>query len=137
MRLLQAVHHAAEERDLSSLEAAMNSLSNDYKPDELQNLIRREVLPKLKVKSLLWLWRSITSPLQRRQMLSSLSQQTAMKLMRDGFAIGTDFSFREDSDGGRQMMISSEVKNHLESSLHANSLVTLQLLTRHKHVSVP
>jgi len=137
MRLLQAVHHAAEERDLSSLEAAMNSLSNDYKPDELQSLIRREVLPKLKVKSLLWLWRSITSPLQRRQMLSSLSQQTAMKLMRDGFAIGTDFSFREDSDGGRQMMISSEVKNHLESSLHANSLVTLQLLTRHKHVSIP
>lgn len=129
------MYEAAKERDLSSLEAAMNALSADYGMGEVQRLIRSEVLPRLEMKSLLWLWKSITSPLQRREALTGLSNKTASKLCRDGFELGKDFSFTEDSEGMHLMKITSVVKNHLEASLTNKSLVSLQLLTRHGHVS--
>ena len=135
LRHLDAVHDAAKERDLASLEAAMQALSTDHGMSEVQNLIRSEVLPRLDMKSLLWLWKSITSPLQRREALTGLSNKTASKLCRDGFELGKDFSFAEDSEGMHLMKITSVVKNHLEASLTNKSLVSLQLLTRHGHVS--
>lgn len=135
MRLLDAVQEAAEERDLASLEAAMASLSADHSTDQIQTLLRAEVLPRLNLKSLLWLWESITSPLQRREALTSMSGKTTAKLCRDGFEFGKDFSYVEDRDGTHHLKLTAEVKNHLERSLSTKALVSLQLLTRHSHVS--
>lgn len=135
MRLLDAVHDAATERDLVSLSAAMKSLSSDHGSDEAQALIRSEVLPKLSMQSLLWMWNTITSPLQRFEMLEVLSNKTTYKLLCDGFVIGSDFSFETASDGNRHLILNSKVKHHLERTLAPGALVSLQLLTRHQHIS--
>ena len=135
MRLLDAVFDAAKERDLSSLDAAMQSLSSDHSMEEVQSLIRAEVLPRLDIRSLTWLWKAITSPLQRRESLSSMSNKTATKLCRDGFELGKDFSFLEDSEGIHRLKVNADTKHHLESTLTPSALASLQLLTRHTHVS--
>lgn len=135
MRLLDAVKDAATERDVASLSAAMKSLSSDHGMDEVQTLIRSHVLPKLSMTSLLWLWNTITSPLQRHDMLEVLSNKTTYKLLCDGFVIGSDFSYETASDGNRHLILTSKVKHHLENSLTPGALVSLQLLTRHQHVS--
>lgn len=134
MGLLEAVQSAATERDLSSLSVAMRSLSTDYGNEQAQALVRSQILPQLSMKELLWLWFAITSKLNRYEMLSAMSEKTTLKLIRDGFVLGSDFSLSE-KDGDIKLMLNAKAKNHLEATLTSGTLVTLQLLTRHSHLS--
>ena len=125
---------AAEERDLPALVAALDALSTDLSPEQVHSLIRRLVLPRLSIKSLLWMWKTLTSPLDQFRVLEELAGKTACRLSKDGFEIGKDFSF-EGKEGYKRLLISRQVKHHLEEVLSKSSLVSLQLLTRHKHLS--
>jgi hypothetical protein len=134
MSHLDAVLDAARERELSALTEVLDALSAQHGLDEAQRLLRSEVLPQLSLKDLLWLWRSITSPMEQHKILSKMADGTAKRLLGNGFQIGKDFSFAEGSDGNRRLMLSAEAKSYLELTLKTESLVTLALLTRHKHV---
>jgi hypothetical protein len=135
MQHLEAVRSAADQQDLSALSSAMDGLTSGVGLEEATRLIRSDVLPQLSLKGLLWLWQSITSPVEQYKLLSLMSQRTTMRLIKNGFVFGQDFSFAEAHDGNRHLMLSAEAKQYLELTLKADSLVTLQLLTRHKHVA--
>jgi hypothetical protein len=72
--------------------------------------------------------------MEQYKILSTMADSTTKRLLRNGFLIGKDFSFAEESDGNRRLMLSAEAKSYLELTLKTDSLVTLALLTRHKHV---
>jgi hypothetical protein len=135
MQHIDAVRSAADQQDLSALSNAMDGLTSGVGLEEATVLIRSDVLPQLSIKGLLWLWQSITSPVEQYKLLSLMSERTTMRLIKNGFVFGQDFSFAEAHDGNRHLMLSAEAKQYLELTLKADSLVTLQLLTRHKHVA--
>ena len=135
MTHLDAVLNAAEERDLALLSSAIQGLTDEAGTEGAQAFLRSKVLPQLTLRSLLWLWRTITSPLEQYQLLGLMSDRTSSRLIKQGFVIGKDFSFAEADDGNRHLMLSAEAKKYLELTLKTDSLVSLQLLTRHKHVS--
>jgi len=134
MSHLNAVLVAARERELSALTEALNALTSQFGLEEAQRQLRSEVLPQLPLKELLWLWRAITSPMEQQQVLANMADLTTKRLIRQGFEIGKDFSFAEETDGNRRLMLSADAKSYLELTLKTDSLVTLALLTRHKHV---
>ena len=135
MRHLEAVRSAADQQDLSALSSAMDVLTSGVGLEEATRLIRTDVLPQLSLKGLLWLWQSITSPVEQYKLLALMSERTTKRLIKNGFVFGQDFSFAEACDGNRHLMLNAEAKKYLELTLRADSLVTLQLLTRHKHVA--
>ena len=134
MSHIKAVLDAAQQRDLGALSLALDGLTAETGLDRAQATIRSEVLPHLSIKDLLWLWRSITSPIEQYKLLSHMSEGTTRRLVKQGFEFGQDFSFSVANDGNRHLMLSSRAKEYLELTLKTDSLVTLALLTRHKHV---
>ena len=134
MHHLMAVHDAAMEQDLPALSKALEGLTAVVGLEKAQALLRSEILPQLCLKDLLWLWRSITSPVEQHKILSKMADGTTSRLSKSGFVLGKDFSFSLTDEGDQRLMLSSDAKKYLELTLRTDSLVTLALLTRHKHV---
>ena len=133
--ILATIKEAVVSKDLSALTSAMSHLSEETGSDESQILVRTQILPKLSVRELLWFWRSVTSPVQQLQLLNQLSDRATKELLRGGFALGKDFSFTAVDDDSR-LMLTADAKKYLEMVMSTDKLVSLALLTRHKHVRV-
>jgi hypothetical protein len=134
--ILATIKEAVVSKDLSTLTSAMNQLSELLGSDQSQILVRTQILPSLSIKELLWFWRSVTSPIQQFQLLNQMSDRATKELLRGGFALGKDFSFTASDEGESRLMLTANAKKHLEMVMSTDKLVTLALLTRHKHVRV-
>jgi hypothetical protein len=134
--ILATIKEAVVSKDLSTLTSAMSQLSELLGSDQSQILVRTQILPSLSIRELLWFWRSVTSPIQQFQLLNQMSERATTELMRGGFALGKDFSFTASDEGESRLMLTADAKKHLEMVMTTDKLVTLALLTRHKHIRV-
>lgn len=132
---LDAVHAAAEEKDLQALIRAMDTLSAEVGSDNCEAAIRAHVLPRLSLRGLMWFWKQISSPIQQSQLLCHLSTRTVKALLDGGYEFGKDFSFAEAEDGNSRLMLNANAKKHLELTMSTDKLISLALLTRRKHVT--